>query len=138
VSGERASAGLPAPPHAALRDAVRTAVAELEAAGQPGLARRLDDAVATWWQEERDWTGAVARQLTVHHDINNALVGVRGNAQLILMGPAATAPGVRDRLEVVLRESDRIREAAQRLNALKVALTALAGEGGTEVPSHAA
>ena len=94
--------------------------------------------MATWWQEERDWTGAVARQLTVHHDINNALVGVRGNAQLILMGPAATAPGVRDRLEVVLRESDRIREAAQRLNALKVALTALAGEGGTEVPSHAA
>jgi nitrogen-specific signal transduction histidine kinase len=138
VSDGRASTVLPTPPHAALRDAVQAAVAELHAAGQPGLARRLDEAVATWWQEERDWAAAVARQLTVHHDINNALVGVRGNAQLIMMGPAVTTPGVRDRLEVVLRESDRIREAAQRLNALKIALTALAGEGGTGVRSHAA
>jgi nitrogen-specific signal transduction histidine kinase len=138
VSDGRASMGLPAPPHAALRDAVRAAVAELQAAGQPGLAQRLDEAATTWWQEQRDWASAVARQLTVHHDINNALVGVRGNAQLILMGPAASAPGVRDRLEVVLRESDRIREAAQRLNALKITLTTLAGDGGAGITSHAA
>jgi nitrogen-specific signal transduction histidine kinase len=138
VSDGRVPTALPAPPHAALRDAVQAAVAELEAAGQSGLAERLHEAMATWWREERDWTGAVARQLAVHHDINNALVGVRGNAQLILMGPAAATPGVRERLEVVLRESDRIREAAQRLNALKLALMALAAGDGTEAESHAA
>ena len=88
----RAVTGLPVPPHAALRDAVHSAAAELEAAGRSDEALRLSAAVAEWWQGERDWTGAVARQLTVHHDINNALVGVRGNAQLIMMGPAAAAP----------------------------------------------
>lgn len=138
MSEGRAPTALPAPPHAALRDAVRAAVVELEAAGQSGPAERLRRAVAEWSREERDWTGAVARQLGVHHDINNALVGVRGNAQLLLMGPAASAPGVRERLEVVLRESDRIRDAAQRLNALKTTLTALAADGATEAPSRAA
>jgi nitrogen-specific signal transduction histidine kinase len=137
VSDERAVTPLPTPPHVALREAVRSAVAELEVAGQTVLARRLDEAAAEWWREQRDWTGAVARQLAVHHDINNALVGVRGNAQLLMMGPAALTPGVRDRLEVVLRESDRIREASQRLHALKLALTMTADDepGAT---SHAA
>ncbi len=134
----RAVTGLPVPPYATLRDAVHSAAAELEAAGRSDEALRLSAAVAEWWQGERDWTGAVARQLTVHHDINNALVGVRGNAQLIMMGPAAAAPGVRERLEVVLRESDRIREAAQRINALKMALTALAEGDTAERRSHAA
>lgn len=133
-----ASPSLPAPPHAALRDAVRTAVAELEAAGRTGVALRLQEALSEWWQGERDWAGAVAQQLRVHHDINNALVGVRGNAQLLMMGPAATTPGVRDRLEVVLRESDRIREAAQRLNALKIAVTAVGADGVGEARSRAA
>ena len=138
MSPEPGAAPLPEPPHAALREAVRAAVAELEAAGHPGLASRLDEAVERWWQGQQDWTGAVARQLTVHHDINNALVGVRGNAQLLMMGPAASTPGVRERLEVVLRESDRIREAAQRINALKAALTAVAGGGGAAEASRAA
>jgi nitrogen-specific signal transduction histidine kinase len=138
VSDGRATTALPAPPHAALRDAVRDAAAELEAAGQAGVAQRLREAAAEWWRGERDWTGAVARQLGVHHDINNALVGVRGNAQLLMMGPAGSTPGVRERLEVVLRESDRIREAAQRINALKLTLTALAGDGAAETPSRAA
>ena len=138
MSPESAAAALPDPPHAALREAVHAAVAELEAAGHAGLASRLDEAVERWWQGQQDWTGAVARQLTVHHDINNALVGVRGNAQLLMMGPAALTPGVRERLEVVLRESDRIREAAQRINALKAALTAVAGGGGAVEASRAA
>jgi len=138
VNDGRAVTGLPVPPYAPLRDAVHAAAAELAAAGRSDEALRLSAAVAEWWQGERDWTGAVARQLTVHHDINNALVGVRGNAQLIMMGPAAAAPGVRERLEVVLRESDRIREAAQRINALKMALTALAEGDTAERRSHAA
>jgi nitrogen-specific signal transduction histidine kinase len=138
VSDAGTATTLPVAPHAALREAVRAAVAELEAAGQSGLALRLQEAMAEWWQAERDWTGAVARQLAVHHDINNALVGVRGNAQLLMMGPAALTPGVRERLEVVLRESDRIREAAHRLNSLKLALTTVANDGGTEASSHAA
>jgi len=74
----------------------------------------------------------------VYHDINNALVGVRGNAQLLLMGPAGAVPGARDRLEVVLRESDRIREAAHRLNALKSVLAALARESEPGPASRAA
>lgn len=138
MSDGRATTALPAPRHAALRDAVRDAAAELEAAGQAGAAQRLREAAAEWWRGEQDRTGAVVRQLGVHHDINNALVGVRGNAQLLMMGPAASAPGVRERLEVVLRESDRIRDAAQRINALKLALTAPADGGATETSSRAA
>jgi nitrogen-specific signal transduction histidine kinase len=101
----------------------------LEASGEAGPARELREVLETWWEEQRGWTGEVARQLGVHHEINNALVGVRGNVQLLLMGSAAQAPGVKDRLEVVLRESNRIREAAARLNALKAAITEVAHEG---------
>ncbi len=137
MSGERRETILPARPHAALRDAVHSAAAELDAAGMPDVALRLRGALADWWRGEHDWTGAVTQQLRVHHDINNALVGVRGNTQLLMMGPAAATPGVRDRLEVVLRESDRIREAALRLNALKAALAAMDDEAEEEA-SHAA
>jgi nitrogen-specific signal transduction histidine kinase len=98
----------------------------------------LCSALEGWWQEQLGWTGELARQLGVHHDINNALVGVRGNAQLLLMGPAGEVPGARDRLEVVLRESDRIREAAHRLNALKSVLAALARESDSGPASRAA
>jgi len=136
VSGQRREILLPLRPHGALRDAVRTAVGELEGAGMSEAALRLREAMVDWSRGERDWTDALTQQLRVHHDINNALVGVRGNAQLLMMGPAATTPGVRDRLEVVLRESDRIREAALRLNALKTALVAT--EGAEEGVSRAA
>jgi nitrogen-specific signal transduction histidine kinase len=60
--------------------------------------------------------------LGVHHEINNALVGVRGNAQLLLMDPNVQSPVVREKLEVLLRESGRIRDAAARLRELKAAL----------------
>ena len=124
-----AAEGMPAgPPHAALRVRVLAVAQRLEAAGQAGAAGELRDAVEAWWRGEQDWMNGVALQLGVHHDINNALVGVRGNAQLLLMGPAAQVPGTRERLEVMLRESDRIREAAHRLSALKTALAAVAHE----------
>jgi hypothetical protein len=125
-------------PHAALRATLLDVALRLEAAGQVGAAGELRAALETWWQEQLGWTGGLARQLGVYHDINNALVGVRGNAQLLLMGPAGAVPGARDRLEVVLRESDRIREAANRLNVLKSALAALVRESESGPASRAA
>ena len=129
---------LPGAPHAALRATVLDVARRLEAAGQVEVSGELCAALESWWQEQLGWTGGLARQLGVYHDINNALVGVRGNAQLLLMGPAGAIPGARDRLEVVLRESDRIREAAQRLNALKSVLAALVRESESGFASHAA
>ena len=129
---------LPGAPHAALRATVLDVARRLEVAGQVEISGELCAALESWWQEQLGWTDGLARQLGVYHDINNALVGVRGNAQLLLMGPAGEVPGVRDRLEVVLRESDRIREAAHRLNALKSALAALARESEPGPVSRAA
>jgi len=129
---------LPAAPHAALRARVLEIAGRLEAAGADEAARELRGALETWWTELQAWTGELARELAVHHEINNALVGVRGNVQLLQMGPAAQTSGVRDRLEVVLRESDRIRQAAARLNALKAALASVAREADSAPSSRAA
>ncbi len=60
--------------------------------------------------------------LSVNHDVNNALVGIFGNAQLLGLGPAAKLPGVADRLAVILREAERIRQAAFRIAELKQGL----------------
>jgi nitrogen-specific signal transduction histidine kinase len=138
VNGVRLDPTLPEAPHAALRAAVTRAAGRLAAAGQVDAARELSAALDTWWRAQQDWTAGLTRQLGVHHDINNALVGVRGNAQLLTMGPAGAVPGVRERLEVVLRESDRIRDAAQHLHALKSALAAQARDSGPEGVSRAA
>jgi nitrogen-specific signal transduction histidine kinase len=138
VSSEEVDVTLSGAPHAALRATVLDVARRLEAAGQIEASSELCAALASWWQEQLGWTGGLARQLGVYHDINNALVGVRGNAQLLLMGPAGAVPGARDRLEVVLRESDRIREAAARLNALKSVLAALARESESGTESRAA
>ena len=138
MNGADGSGRLSAPPHAALRTRVLAVAAQLEAADCGEIARDLRHALETWWDAQQGWAGEVARQLGVHHDINNALVGVRGNVQLLLMGPAVQAPGVKARLEVVLRESDRIREAAIRLNVVKTAFTALVRDDGTASPSRAA
>lgn len=138
MSSEEVDVTLSGAPHAALRATVLDVARRLEAAGQIEASSELCAALASWWQEQLGWTGGLARQLGVYHDINNALVGVRGNAQLLLMGPAGAVPGARDRLEVVLRESDRIREAAARLNALKSVLAALARESESGTESRAA
>ena len=115
-----------------LRERLDEAAAALEAAGDTASAGSLRQIVTAWSQEQDGWNARVCELLGVHHEINNALVGVRGNAQLMLMNPAGQAPGVRERLEVVLRESGRIQEAAARLRELKAVL-------GREVPrSHAA
>jgi len=117
---------LPSPPSAAVHPRLLAFAAELERAGQAEAARGLRGLVASWWAEESAWLEQLVNALRIHHDINNALVGVRGNSQLLLMAPIAEQPGVRERLEVVLRESARIRDAAVRLNELK---TAIGGPG---------
>ncbi len=136
--GPSAGPPVPAPPQTALCQRVRAVAEQLQAAGEARLASELREALETWMREQRGWTVDLARQLGVHHDINNALVGVRGNVQLLLLGPAGQASGTRDRLEVVLRESDRIRDAATRLNALKIALTALTREDESTGTNRAA
>ena len=112
---------LPAPPWLTLREHLLAQAEALEP-GSPEAAASLRGAIEDWWQAQRDWDLQAARLLGLHHDINNALVGVRGNAQLLMLGPAGGQPGVKERLEVVIRESERIQEAAARLRGLKAAL----------------
>ena len=107
-------------------------IAALEAAGASEAAASLRALVQEWWTEQQAWNTRLTEVLGVHHEINNALVGIRGNAQLLLMNPAVQQQGIRDRLEVVLRESGRIQEATGRLSELKT------GCGGAVPKSRAA
>jgi nitrogen-specific signal transduction histidine kinase len=110
------------PPWEALKGLLEAEAAALASAGDIAGAARLRALVAQWWSEQKAWNARALESLSVHHEINNALVGVRGNAQLLLMNPAAQLPGFRERLEVVLRESSRIQEAAGRIAELKTGL----------------
>jgi nitrogen-specific signal transduction histidine kinase len=108
-----------APPWELLRERLAGEAAAAEARGDAVAAQALRELTAEWWDRQLTWNARVAEALGAHHEINNALVGIRGNAQLLLMNPAVQAPGIRERLEVVLRESGRIQEAAGRLRELK-------------------
>lgn len=112
---------LPASPHETLRRQLLAVADELQAA-DPTRAQQLQALVTTWWDELSRWEARLAQVLGVHHEINNALVGVRGNAQLLLMDPNVQSPVVREKLDVLLRESGRIRDAAVRLRELKAAI----------------
>ncbi len=114
--------GLPPPPFERLRERLIDEARAREQAGETPAAAALRAIVEEWWTEQDIWNARVREVLGVHHEINNALVGVRGNAQLMLMNSAGLAPGVRERLEVVLRESGRIQEATARLRDLKTVL----------------
>ena len=107
------------PPYEVLRARLLAEADARERSGDPATAAWLRGLAESWWSEQESWNARVQDVLTVHHEINNALVGVRGNTQLMLMSPAGQAPGVRERLEVVLRESGRIQEATVRLRDLK-------------------
>jgi len=126
VNTSASSGSLPPPPFQGLRAQLLRHVETLEGAGEAAAARDLRAILDAWWTDQQKWNGELAGLLSVHHDINNALVGVRGNAQLLMMGPVSQQPGVKERLEVVLRESGRIRDAAVRLAELK---SAFAGPG---------
>jgi len=110
------------PPFARLRERLLEESAALERAGNAASAAALSGLVDGWWAEQEAWVARVRDVLGVHHEINNALVGVRGNLQLVLKDPTAVGPHARERLEVVLRESGRIQEASARLRALKIVL----------------
>jgi signal transduction histidine kinase len=113
---------LPPPPFQGLRARLLAHADALDASGSTDTALALRALVDSWWDEQQQWNGEISRFLSLHHDINNALVGVRGNAQLLMMGPAGREPGVKERLEVVIRESGRIQDAASRLVELRSAL----------------
>jgi signal transduction histidine kinase len=110
------------PPWETLKRRLETEADALASAGDAAGAATIRAVVAGWWSEQQAWNTRMLDRLSVHHEINNALVGVRGNAQLLLMNPAAQQPGFRERLEVVLRESSRIQEAAGRIAELKTGL----------------
>ena len=107
------------PPFMRLRERLEEQAATIEGGGDPRAAAALRALVEAWWFEQESWNARVRDVLGVHHEINNALVGVRGNTQLMLMDPSGHGPGARERLEVVLRESGRIQEATLRLRDLK-------------------
>jgi signal transduction histidine kinase len=115
------------PPFLRLRERLEEHVVAIERAGDARTATTLRALVEAWWFEQESWNARVRDVLGVHHEINNALVGVRGNTQLMLMDPSGLAPGARERLEVVLRESGRIQEATLRLRDLKGVL-------GSQIP----
>lgn len=124
--------GFPVAPWVALHARLGERVEALEREGHADAAGTLRAALEAWWTEQQAWDEEASRVLALHHDINNALVGVRGHAQLLMMGPVGQQPGVRDRLEVMLRESARIQEAAARIRELRQAM------GGDGVPARAA
>jgi signal transduction histidine kinase len=115
---------LPRPSH----DAELIAVAALVRAGaedeaaRAELAERIEEAARRLAAEHDALKRRLLASLSVNHDINNALVGVVGNAQLLSLGPAASLPGVKERLEVIAREANRIKLATLRLSELKQAL----------------
>ena len=113
---------LPPAPGAALRARLGSLVESMSATGQQGHAEELRAALDAWSEDQKRWEARLGQLLGVHHEINNALVGVRGNAQLLLMDPAVQSPAVRERLDTVLRESGRIRDAAMRLRELKATI----------------
>jgi nitrogen-specific signal transduction histidine kinase len=113
------------PPWESLRERLVALADDLEGHA-PREAAALRATVESWWSDQQGWTDEAARRLASHHEINNALVGVRGNAQLVLLGPFGREPAIRDRLEVVIREADRIQQAAARLRQVRAAL----GYGG--------
>lgn len=111
--------------------------ARLRARGDADAASWADEieAAATRLAGDRD---ALVRRmfesLSVNHDVNNALVGIFGNAQLLGLGPAAQLPGVSDRLAVITREANRIKQAALRIAELKSGLLV----GGPAGPAEGA
>jgi len=111
----------PAAPHEALRAKLLDRAGELARDGREAEGRELRTLVDAWWDEQLAWNERVGEVLRVHHDMNNALVGIRGHAQLLLLSPEGQHPQVRTRLEVVMRESNRIREAAVGIEALQAA-----------------
>ena len=124
---------LPPAPGVALQARLTGLIEALVVAGQRDHAEELRAALDAWQEDQKRWEARLGQLLGVHHEINNALVGVRGHAQLLLHGSAGSEPKVRDRLEVIIRESGRIEKAAQQIREVRNRLP------GSDPPtSHAA
>ena len=130
------SSVFPRPPWRTLKNRLADRAAELADAGDAAGAAVLRTLTEGWWREQQQWDAAARELLRANHEINNALVGVSGNAQLVLLSSAGQQPKIRERLQMVLRESERIERAAQRLQALKAALAN--GDSDGIDASHAA
>ena len=124
--------GVKAPAYAALHARMIAALEGIEAEGGGDKVERLRKAIEDWWSAQQTWNEHLSQLFGMHHEINNALVGIRGNAQLIQRSAAGEHPGVRERLEVVIRESQRIQEAMGRIRDAKITL------GGPDPASRAA
>jgi signal transduction histidine kinase len=120
----------PAPTPSRPSDEAAELASWLDSNGQPEAAERvrvLADHLIEW---EAEVTRQASEALAVHHDIRNALTGVLGNAQLVLMGPGAEVPGVRRRLESLVHEAERIKDITDRLHQARAGLLAPRGEAG--------
>ena len=126
----------PTPPWRMLKNRLCDHAADLAGTGDVAGAAVLRAMIESWWREQQQWDAAARELLRANHEINNALVGVSGNAQLLMLGPVGQQPKIRERLQTVLRESERIERAAQRLQALKTSLAQ--GEPDGLDTSHAA
>jgi signal transduction histidine kinase len=110
---------LPAPPWVGFRGRLLAQADQLSAAGDAAGAAVLRAMVEAWWREQEGWNAVARDVLRANHEINNALVGVSGNAQLLLLGPAGQQTAFRERLQIVLRESERIERAVHRMQTLR-------------------
>jgi signal transduction histidine kinase len=106
---------LPAPPFAPLRERLAALAKDLRTGGSDAHARSLEDVAGAWWKEQEAWNAALDLRLRAAHEINNALVAVKGNAQILLLGSWGSDPEARPRLETIIREAGRISEIAGRL-----------------------
>jgi signal transduction histidine kinase len=95
---------------------VWAAAESLDRSGQTEAAAALRAAAGGLDEWRRDVVRRTGDALAVHHDIRNALTGILGNAQLLQMGQAVALPGVRKRLDSVVREAERIRDLTERLH----------------------
>jgi len=109
----------------------------LEGQGQMEAAERVRALASRLEDWEAHLVSHVGEALAVHHDIRNALTGVLGNAQLVLMGPGAEVPGVKRRLETLVHEAERIKDISDRLHQARAGLLA-SGNGSGEAGGQAA
>jgi signal transduction histidine kinase len=120
------------PPWEGLRTRLLERSEALAATGDAPGAAILNALVESWWQEQQLWDAALRQAMMANHEINNALVGVSGNIQLLLMSAPGRQPGIRERLEVVLREAGRVERAARSLGERKAQL----GIGSANIPNE--
>jgi len=108
----------------------------MASSGDDTGAAVLHALVESWWHEQQAWDEDLRQALMVNHEINNALVGVSGNVQLLLMSQVGLQPGFRERLEVILREAARVERASRGLGETKARLGLAPGPASNQEVAH--